>query len=1051
MEDSLAQLLANTQLPDEAPRKQAEIELKRAHANPAFPVCLANIASHASVASAVRQAALTTLRLFIERNWPGDNADDEPLVAISDEARALLKSSLLDLALGLDEDRKVKISASYTVGKIAIYDFPDQWPNLLPTVLGVMPSGNDSQLHGALRVLGDLVEESLSEDQFFSMARDIADALTRVALDVSRRPTLRALAVSVFRGCVELMNMIKDTHAQQVEAFAKHLLEGDSGSPAWIPFFISIIQERLPLADLSAGQPEAWNSIIALKLQVIKTLIRLRRGFASLLSPHSTTLFGAVWDELTNMQEPHNQLYIHANAQGRLEDSDNLPYTLDFLVLEEIDFLNQCFRAPRVKAELDSQLQAHASAQDVPWMAQIMTMLVNYAQVTREEEELWDIDCSLYLAEETSVTANYTQRTAAGDLLIKMGEWFEQKAIDGLFGCTRALFPGDESTWRRQESVLYLFVMLLSDLQDLGKTISEPVAVEYYRLVDHAIAKTDKPLLRARGYLVAGMLGQCFPLPSIQPTPTSAPVPLLDHMIKAITCEESDVVQVACVKAVEGLVTAERVGLDKQAPVIAAIQSYMNSKDPSDMEEADELIVTLAEALKAAILMNTKVALSGEVQPVDMLFMLAKLGASNFQVTMLVTEAFEEIVKALSGGPSFGVLCAKTLPTLTGAFDVANLTEDNPLVTVATELLAVLAEHGSEPLPEGFVAATFPKLNRLLMESTEGEVLRPGSETVKWILMRDHQQVFGWQDANGVSGLEVCLRIIDRLLKPEIEDNSASEVGGLAAELVEKAGQQRLGPFLPRLLEAVATRVDTAQAAAFIQSLILVFARLSLTGAQDVVEFLSQLQINGQSGLQIVMSKWLENSISFAGYDEIRQNVIALSKVYSLNDSRLAQILVKGDLIVGGDDGRIKTRSRAKQNPDQYTMIPATLKVIKVLIEELLSASGAQAAANAASAAVAAHADGEAEADEDGWEDDDDDLVDLSIAALKPELMLFGEGGGGGASSGRRQRDDETQAYLTDFFMRCGRENVANFQEWYGMLTEDEKAKLNQLANGQQQ
>ncbi|RCI15809.1 hypothetical protein L249_2880 [Ophiocordyceps polyrhachis-furcata BCC 54312] len=1056
MEESLAQLLANTQLPDQAPRKQAEIELKRAQANPAFPVCLANIASHASVSSAVRQAALTTLRQFIERNWPGDHADDEPLVPISDEARALLKTSLLDLALGLDEDRKVKISASYTVGKIAIYDFPDQWPNLLPTVLGVMPSGTDSQLHGALRVLGDLVEESLSEDQFFSMARDIANALTRVALDSSRTPTLRALAVSVFRGCVELMNMIKESHAQQVEAFAKHLLEGDSGSPAWIPFFISIIQERLPLADLSAGQPEAWNSIIALKLQVVKTLIRLRRGFAGLLSPHSTTLFSAVWDELSNMQEPHNQLYIHANAQGRLEDSDNLPYTLDFLVLEEIDFLNQCFRAPRVKAELDSQLQAHASAQDVPWMAQIMTMLVNYAQVTREEEELWDIDCSLYLAEETSVTANYTQRTAAGDLLIKMGEWFEQKAIDGLFGCTRALFPGDDSTWRRQEAVLYLFVMLLSDLQDLGKTISEPVAVEYYRLVDHAIAKADKPLLRARGYLVAGMLGQCFPLPSIQPKPTSGPVPLLDHMIKAITCEGSDVVQVACVKAVEGLVSAKRVGLDKQAPIILAIQSYMNSKDPTDMEEADELIVTLAEALKAAILMNTKVALSGDVQPVDMLFMLAKLGASNFQVTMLVTEAFEEIVKALSSGPSFGLLCAKTLPTLTGAFDVANLTEDNPLVTVATELLAVLAEHGSEPLPQGFVAATFPKLNRLLMESSEGEVLRPGSETVKWILMHDHQQVFGWQDANGVSGLEVCLRIIDRLLKPEIEDNSASEVGGLAAELVEKAGQRRLGPYLPQLLEAVATRVDTAQAAAFIQSLILVFARLSLTGAQDVVEFLSQLQINGQSGLQIVLAKWLENSISFAGYDEIRQNVIALSKLYSLNDGRLAQIMVRGDLIVGGDDGRIKTRSRAKQNPDQYTMIPATLKIIKVLIEELLSASGAQAAANAASAAVSAasqNADGEAGADEDGWEDDDDDdhLVDLSIAAMNPELMLFGEAGpgGGGGGGGRRQRDDETQAYLTDFFMRCARENVASFQDWYGMLTEDEKAKLHELANGQ--
>lgn len=190
---------------------------------------------------------------------------------------------------------------------------------------------------------------------------------------------------------------------------------------------------------------------------------------------------------------------------------------------------------------------------------------------------------------------------------------------------------------------------------------------------------------------------------------------------------------------------------------------------------------------------------------------------------------------------------------------------------VATELLAVLAENASEPLPEGFVSATFPKLTRLLMESNEGEVLRPGSETIKYILRHDHSQVFNWQDANGRSGMEVCLHIIDRLLGPSIEDNAASEVGGLAAELVEKAGTERLGPFLPQLLQAVAGRLASASAAAFIQSLILVFARLSLTAAQDVVEFLSQIKINGESGLQVVLPKWLENAVNFAGYDEIRQ------------------------------------------------------------------------------------------------------------------------------------------------------------------------------------
>lgn len=114
-----------------------------------------------------------------------------------------------------------------------------------------------------------------------------------------------------------------------------------------------------------------------------------------------------------------------------------------------------------------------------------------------------------------------------------------------------------------------------------------------------------------------------------------------------------------------------------------------------------------------------------------------------------------------------------------------------------------------------------------------------------------------------------------------------------------------------------------------------------------------------------------------------------------------------------------------------------------MLIDELLSASGAQAAASAAAAAISA-ADFDDD-DEDGWQDEDDTL-DLGLAATKGDLMSFIEG------PGQRQPDDETQNFLTEFFISCGRENVANFQDWYNMLSEDERRKLNELANsaGQQ-
>ena len=195
-------------------------------------------------------------------------------------------------------------------------------------------------------------------------------------------------------------------------------------------------------------------------------------------------------------------------------------------------------------------------------------------------------------------------------------------------------------------------------------------------------------------------------------------------------------------------------------------------------------------------------------------------------------------------------------------------------------------------------------------------------------------------------------------------------------------------------------------------------------------------------------------------------SVIALSKLYSLNDARLAQIQVKGELIIPTSD-RIMTRSRTKQSkqtqhlrrlfwldsaipteppanthlpaPDQYTIIPAPLKILKLLIDELSSASGHGAAAGAASAAVTAEFENADDEDDDGWEDEND-TIDLALASTKADLMGWAE------TASTRQRDDETQTFLVEFFLKAAQENIAGFQDWFNLLTDDEKRKLNELA-----
>lgn len=164
--------------------------------------------------------------------------------------------------------------------------------------------------------------------------------------------------------------------------------------------------------------------------------------------------------------------------------------------------------------------------------------------------------------------------------------------------------------------------------------------------------------------------------------------------------------------------------------------------------------------------------------------------------------------------------------------------------------------------------------------------------------------------------------------------------------------------------------------------------------------------------------------------------------------------MVKGDLIIPTSN-RIMTRSQARKSmspsrmpsyidkftdPDQYTFIPTPLKIIKVLIEELLSAAGHQ---NAAIASATADFDDDGD---DGWEDVPSSVLDLGLGSTKAELMAWGQPGDGQGSFFMRQRDDETQAYLTEFFVRAAREDLSGFNTLYGQLTEDEKKKLNELA-----
>jgi hypothetical protein len=249
----------------------------------------------------------------------------------------------------------------------------------------------------------------------------------------------------------------------------------------------------------------------------------------------------------------------------------------------------------------------------------------------------------------------------------------------------------------------------MNDFLDVDKKVAPEVAGAYLGLIDYAINQPEQPLLRARGFLVAGILVQSIPDVALN---------LLDRTIKSVNDDEAEVVKVACIKSLQGFIKAHTVPADRQIPIISSISDFLYAKDLTDLEDADDLLVTLVESLRAAIGLDPRITISGEGGALDLLFVLAKHGASNFQLTMLVSETFEEIVASLAGGDSYTALCAKVLPSLTGAFDVGNMTGDDPLVEVSYFQLIRISLLTGRSSPQNYSACSRKTAQNLFHQDT---------------------------------------------------------------------------------------------------------------------------------------------------------------------------------------------------------------------------------------------------------------------------------------------------------------------------------------------
>ena len=148
MEQEIIKYLNNTYSVDNGVRSQAEEGLGHLDAQQGFPEALVAISLNKNYEVALRQSSSILLKNWIDYHWSTGGEKFKHPVA-SDDTKNFIRQNLPN---GLqDPTRQVRGVLAAALANVASWDWPEVWPQLVPSLLDALNSTDQNTIDGALR------------------------------------------------------------------------------------------------------------------------------------------------------------------------------------------------------------------------------------------------------------------------------------------------------------------------------------------------------------------------------------------------------------------------------------------------------------------------------------------------------------------------------------------------------------------------------------------------------------------------------------------------------------------------------------------------------------------------------------------------------------------------------------------------------------------------------------------------------------------------------------------------------------------------------------
>ncbi|KAL0575020.1 hypothetical protein V5O48_006949 [Marasmius crinis-equi] len=1027
----IAETLSSTLSSDPNARMAAELKLAELLASPETGVALSQLVIAQEADISLRQMSISrflgiVLRKYVRERWSpyfSTFKGSAPPVQIKGQIRQAVFHGLSD------PSSKIRSSCAHTLSSIANCDWPDEYPDLLSSLINLISSSSSHSVHGAMQVFTEFINNDLTEDQILPVLRDLLPVLLSIlGATETQTPLTRSRSIAVFRQCVISLYMVKEQHPQAVKEAVGSVL------PVWLEAF-KVLLNIDPKRDVS--NENNWEGL-AVRNQVLKALDTIHTSFPRAIMPYLPDLLASSLNHLVTLYPTFDQYYLTA-TETVPPSSEDEPVSLPQLITSTMDFVASIARGGRARDWFNGERAAA-----------LVSAVFNYIQMTDEDEETWANNANAFVAQEDDDLVNYSVRVAGLDLLTVLMDRNTAQAtaichnvIQQIVGSSeQARNAGKKDWWRPLEAALAAIGSqaetiqeCIEDEEDSGR--NKPIDIESLlsNVIPSILGQSAFPFLQGRGFVFASQYAKLLPV--------QLAGQYLEAAVHVVEANDAGIpIKVSAVKAVHNFC----LGSDDTAltPFVPRIAKDLG---PFLLATSEDTLSLVLETLAVVLDVDEGKWMTADLATSLVVATLEVWSKNNKDPIFL--SIFPDIINSLAGAKSQGIYEAvvkQSLPPLCMA--ISNATQDQSYIASSgIELVGSLVRAAPEGnLGDGFFALLAPSLFKCLSETEDRDVLQNGITCLTVIIRKDCSQLLNWRDGENQSGLDYVLRLVAKILQAE-DESAGLTIGELIIHLLRRAGESVL-PVLPELLQAMVSRMQSAKTATFIQSLVIPFAFLINNQRDTVLSLLEEMKIQpeGRSGLETLIRTWCENAETFQGFWQSRSSTMALTQLFLSERPSLAGIMVKGDIVLNPE---------TKNVPTEFTSIPFPVKAIKIILHEVQSGGE--------SATMGAAQDDVQEVDSD---DGDEDWTDTGDSSTRrdAELQFLSEliGPKGMAFDNDDILDDEDdedlkddpiskidmQEHLLNFLRESAARNTNSFSQLVDQLTAAEALVVRKAVNG---